>query len=193
MRLVIALQAYRDRDATELGNLDPEEAEGHLWDQLLTLGSADFHGADHEQIRSWLHFLTAGMKRESRQKFWLHELYLFAPDRPTEFHIFGVGMTAPKPGALCNPGTKARPVRVPQPGGIPARRPGGARCIGGVSSSQALAWNGRTCCLRTVVQSKWAMKAPRMREGDPQAANTARGRVPGGAGADRPVVAMKAL
>src|SRR4029077_2583368 len=52
MRLATALQAYRDRDATGLGNLDPEEAEGHLWDQLLTLGSPDFRGADHERIRS---------------------------------------------------------------------------------------------------------------------------------------------
>src|SRR4029077_7946603 len=90
MRLATALQAYRDRDATGLGNLDPEEAEGHLWDQLLTLGSPDFRGADHERIRSWLHFLAAGMMRESRQRFWLHELYLFAPDRPTDFHVFGV-------------------------------------------------------------------------------------------------------
>ncbi len=90
-------------------------------------------------------------------------------------------------------GTKARPRRVPQPGGIPARRPGGARCIGGVSSSQALARNRRTCCLGTDGQSNWAKVAPWSREGDPQAAHTARGRVPRGAGADRPVVAMKAL
>ena len=100
--------------------------------------------------------------------------------------------TAPKPGWCANPGTKAHQAVRPQSGGIPARRPGGARCKGGVSSSQALAWNGRTCRLRTADQSKWAGSAPWSREGDPQAADTARGRVPGGTGADRPVVAMKA-
>ncbi|MEA2589091.1 MAG: hypothetical protein QOH66_2018, partial [Actinomycetota bacterium] len=101
-------------------------------------------------------------------------------------------MTASKPGWCANPGTKAHRAVRPQSGGFPACRPGGARCIGGVSSSQALAWNGRTCRLRTVIRSKWASNAPRVREGDPQAADTARGRVPGGAGADRPVVARKA-
>ena len=101
--------------------------------------------------------------------------------------------TASKPGTLCGPGTKARPGRVPQPGGIPARRPGGARCLGGVSSLQALAWNGRTLSPPDGNRSKWVSTAPRWREGDPQAARTARGRVPGGTGADRPVVAMKAL
>ena len=30
-------------------------------------------------------------------------------------------------------------------GELPVCGPGGARCIGGVSSSQALAWNRRTC------------------------------------------------
>ena len=102
-------------------------------------------------------------------------------------------MTASKPGWSANPGTKVRRAVHPQSGGFPACRPGGARCIGGVSSSQALAWNGRTCRLRTVDQSKWVELAPWSQEGDPQAADTARGRVPGGAGADRPVVAMKAL
>src|SRR5437016_13926955 len=95
-----------------------------------------------------------------------------------------------KTGVARKPRDKGTPGGArPQPGGFPARRPGGARCRGGVSSSQALAWNGRTCCLRAVVRSKWARKAPRTQEGDPQAAHTARGRVPGGAGADRPVVA----
>ena len=101
--------------------------------------------------------------------------------------------TASKPGWCANPGTKVHRAVRPQSGGIPACRPGGARCKGGVSSSQALAWNGRTCCLRTDVRSKWVGITPRTQEGDPQAAHTARGRVPGGAGADRPVVAMKAL
>ena len=33
--------------------------------------------------------------------------------------------------------------------GLAACCPGGVRCIGGVSSSQALAWNRRTCRLDT--------------------------------------------
>ena len=66
--------------------------------------------------------------------------------------------------------------------------PGGARCIGGVSSSQALAWNRRTCRPDRDGQGFWP------REGEPQAANTASARVPmRGTGADRPVVAVRAL
>ena len=76
----------------------------------------------------------------------------------------------------------------------PARGPGGARCIGGVSSSQALAWNRRTCRPDSDGQLKWVQVAPWSQEGDPQAANTASGRVPmRGTGTDRLVVAMKAL
>ena len=48
-------------------------------------------------------------------------------------------------GRVGVPGTKARPSGVPSAGERPACGPGGARCIGGVSSSQALAWNRRTC------------------------------------------------
>ena len=38
-----------------------------------------------------------------------------------------------------------RPFGVRSVRGLPACRPDGARCIGGVSSSQAPAWNRRTC------------------------------------------------
>jgi hypothetical protein len=66
--------------------------------------------------------------------------------------------------------------------------------IGGVSSSQALAWNRRTCRPDSDGQLKWVQVAPWSQEGDPQAANTASGRVPmRGTGTDRLVVAMKAL
>jgi len=77
---------------------------------------------------------------------------------------------------------------------LPARGPGGARCIGGVSSSQALVWNRRTC--RPDSDGQVGRDGPGFwsREGDPQAANTVSGRVPmRGTGADRLVVAMKAL
>ena len=63
-----------------------------------------------------------------------------------------------------------------------------------MSSSQALAWNRRTCRLDTDGQSKWVKSAPWSQEGGPQGAETPRGRVPmRGTGADRLVVAMKAL
>ena len=92
------------------------------------------------------------------------------------------------------PRTKARPRGVPSARERPACGPGGARCIGGVSSSQALARNRRTRRPDSYGQSKGARLAPWLREGGPQASNTARGRVPmRGTGADRPVVAMKAL
>ncbi len=82
---------------------------------------------------------------------------------------------------------------VPSARELPACGPGGARCKGGVSSSQALAWNRRTCRLDTDGQSKWVISAPWSQEGEPQAADTARGRVLRGTGTGRPVVAVKAL
>ena len=69
----------------------------------------------------------------------------------------------------------------PQSGSCLYVGPGGARCIGGVSSSQALAWNRRTCRPDRDGRRSWP------REGEPQAANTASARVPmRGTGADRP-------
>ena len=94
---------------------------------------------------------------------------------------------ASKPGSVGGPGTKAR-CGGPSVGELPVCGPGGARCIGGVSSSQALAWNRRTCRPDRDGQGFWP------REGEPQAANTASARVPmRGTGADRPVVAVRAL
>jgi hypothetical protein len=89
------------------------------------------------------------------------------------------------------PWDKGAPAGGPSARELPARGPGGARCKGGVSSSQALARNWRTCRLDTdglpVMPVAWP------REGGPQAADTVRGRVPRGTGAERPVVAGKAL
>ena len=94
---------------------------------------------------------------------------------------------ASKLGSVGGPGTKAR-LGGPSVGELPVCGPGGARCIGGVSSSQALAWNRRTCRPDRDGRRCWP------REGEPQAANTASGRVPmRGTGADRPVVAVRAL
>jgi len=83
---------------------------------------------------------------------------------------------------------------VPGAGERPACGPGGVRCKGGVSSSQALAGNRRTCRLDTFDQSKWVRFAPWSQEGGPQPGETGRGRVPTrGTGAGRLVVAVKAL
>jgi len=71
--------------------------------------------------------------------------------------------------------------------GEPVDCPDGVRHIGGASLILALAWNVRTCRPDTV-----AGLLGRWREGVPQAAHTARGRVPSrGTGTDRLVVAMK--
>jgi hypothetical protein len=100
--------------------------------------------------------------------------------------------TASKPGPVGGPGTKARHGE-PSARELPVCGSGGARCIGGVSSSQALAWNRRTC--RPDSDDRMRVKFARWsREGEPQAADTASGRVPmRGTGADRLVVVMKAL
>ena len=70
---------------------------------------------------------------------------------------------ASKLGSVGGPGTKAR-CGGPSVGELPVCGPGGARCIGGVSSSQALAWNRRTCRPDRDGRRFWP------REGEPQAA-----------------------
>ena len=47
----------------------------------------------------------------------------------------------------------------------PACGPGGVRCRGGVSSSQALAWNRRICRFDTNDQFHWVLAAPRSSRG----------------------------
>jgi hypothetical protein len=81
----------------------------------------------------------------------------------------------------------------PSVGELPACGPSGVRCKGGVSSSQALAWNRRTCRLDMNGQ-RTILRPAVSSEGEPQVSNTTRGRVPmRGTGADRLVVVMKAL
>jgi len=59
---------------------------------------------------------------------------------------------------------------------------------------QALAGNRRTCRLDTDDQSKWVTLAPWSQEGEPQPAETGRGRVPmRGTGTGQLVVVMKVL
>ena len=100
---------------------------------------------------------------------------------------------ASKPGDRRIPGTKARGC-VPSARGWPACCPGGARCRGGVSSSRALARNRRTCRPDSDGQVGGATVPCWLREGGPQAVDTASGRVPRrGTGAGRLVVAVKVL
>src|SRR5262249_16941502 len=100
------------------------------------------------------------------------------------------GTMASKPGERIAPGTKARRDGVPSARGRPACCPGGVRCRGGVSSSRALAWNRRTCRPDTGGRGRF----PGLREGGPQAADTASGRVPRrGTGTGRLVVVRKVL
>jgi hypothetical protein len=81
-------------------------------------------------------------------------------------------MMASKPGLACGLGTKACRFGSPLARELPVCGPGGARCKGGVSLSQALVWNRRTCRLDTEDQSKWVWSAPW----------SSRGRTPGGLG-----------
>ena len=91
------------------------------------------------------------------------------------------------------PGQRCAFRGAPSAGERPACGLGGARCIGGVSLSQALVWNRRTCRPDSAGR-KCVRFAPRSREGGPQAVMAVSGRVPmRGTGADRFVVAMKAL
>ena len=73
---------------------------------------------------------------------------------------------ASKLGSVGGPGTKARRGG-PSVGELAVCGSGGARCIGGVSSSQALAWNRRTCRPDRDGRRFWP------REGEPQAADSA--------------------
>ena len=87
-----------------------------------------------------------------------------------------------------------RDVGASSAGERPACGYGGARCKGGVSSSKALARNRRTCRPDSDGQSKSVKLASWSQEGGPQAADTARGKVPmRGIGADRSVVMKRAL
>ena len=102
---------------------------------------------------------------------------------------------ASKPGVGELPGTKACLFGASSARRRPACCPGGARCKGGVSSSQALAWNRRTCRPDTDSAVHLGLFShPAGKREDPKRQKPSRGRVPmRGTGAGRLVVAMKAL
>ena len=70
------------------------------------------------------------------------------------------GTMASKPRGRIALGTKARACGAPSARGWPACCPGGARCRGGVSLSQALAWNRRTSRFDAVRPFNWAQSPP---------------------------------
>lgn len=79
LRLGAAIEAYEHRDARELIALAYRaDAHEHLWDLLLESERNAFPGADMAQVRRWLSFLAASLQSHDRQRFWLHELYLYA-------------------------------------------------------------------------------------------------------------------
>jgi hypothetical protein len=88
--MTIALHAYRDRDPSELLGLSVEEARCRLWELLLSDGVGTFQGASPDQVRRWLEFLAAGLRRTARQRFMLHELYLLDPDSAVKRKSFVV-------------------------------------------------------------------------------------------------------
>lgn len=90
LRLAIALQVYRDRDPGELLKLTVAQARGRLWERLLESSADGYPGATARQVRGWLAWLAAGMRRANRQRFMLHELYLLDPQSPRAFRVFRV-------------------------------------------------------------------------------------------------------
>jgi len=90
LRLAIALQVYRDRDPSELLTLPVAQARGRLWDLLLETNASGYRDATAAQIRAWLVWLAAGMRRTSRQRFMLHDLYLLDPELAKNLRRFRI-------------------------------------------------------------------------------------------------------
>lgn len=88
LRLGIALQISRDRDPSELLTLPLTQARGRLWELLLASSADSYRDATAEQVRAWLTWLAAGMRRTGRQRFRLHEFYLLLPHTPRAFRAF---------------------------------------------------------------------------------------------------------
>ena len=84
LRLTIALQAYRDRDPSELLDLSLEQAKGRLWEAPALEHPRHIPGCDRGAgSPAGSAFLAAGMRRTGRQRFMLHELL---PHRPRPGH-----------------------------------------------------------------------------------------------------------
>lgn len=79
LRLAVALEAYRDRDPSELVDLSPAEARRHLWDLLLSSTASTLQHTTEAHAVRWLRFLATGMRRTGRQRLMLHEIHLLDP------------------------------------------------------------------------------------------------------------------
>jgi tetratricopeptide (TPR) repeat protein len=98
LRLGAVLEVYETRDPIELLDLAKRRHAGEeLWDLLL--GTEAHVYQDHEQVevRKWLSFIAASIKVHQRQRFWLHELYLYAApsDRRWFFRLVLVLLVTP--------------------------------------------------------------------------------------------------
>lgn len=94
LRLAAAIEIFEARDPRELLEIaaGPDAAE-RLWDLLLQADPHDFAGAAEGDVRRWLGFLAASLRSHARQRFWLHELYLYAAPRDRRrFHMLSIGL-----------------------------------------------------------------------------------------------------
>lgn len=92
LRLSLALHVYGQSDPRELLDRELRSAENLLWQRLVDQTASGFKEASADDVRRWLTFLASGMKAHDRQRFWLHELYLYAPLRPLEVRRFKLRM-----------------------------------------------------------------------------------------------------
>lgn len=92
LRLAVALHGYGQGDPSDLLRFRFLGAKARLWDQLLIRDTPTFRGAGPEQIRKWLEFLAAGIKKQGGQSFSLHELHLFVGDPQAEQRLFRVSL-----------------------------------------------------------------------------------------------------
>jgi tetratricopeptide (TPR) repeat protein len=94
LRLATALEVYESRDPRELLELAKRgDAGEELWDLLLGTEAHSYEEHTRTEVRSWLSFAAASMKSHNRQRFWLHELYLYAsPDDRHWFFRLGLAL-----------------------------------------------------------------------------------------------------
>lgn len=94
LRLTAAIEIYDSRDPREIFDLAERPDSGEeLWDLLLWKGSHGFNGAAVSDVHRWLAFIAASLRSHDRQRFWLHELYLYvAPSARRQFHLLTVSI-----------------------------------------------------------------------------------------------------
>jgi MFS family permease len=93
LRLAAAIEVYESRNPRELLELAARSGAGEeLWDLLLGVDPRGFEGAGDDDVRRWLGFIAASLQSHGRQRFWLHELYLYAAPRDRRgFYLLTTG------------------------------------------------------------------------------------------------------